>query len=198
MILLGLDFDNTIVNYDKLFYSLAVSKGLIPSNIAAEKTAVREYLKNKGKEEDFTIIQGEVYGSQILGAEPAERVLEILYRLSKQGISMALVSHKTRKPYKGPEYDLHKAAWTWLEKHNFFNEKGTNWEKKQVYFEETKEAKIKRIKDLGCTHYIDDLPNILTMIPKEIKKILYDPKNVHANEKFSKLERWQDLPRLLK
>ena len=30
-----------------------------------------------------------------------------------------------------------------------------------MYFEETKEAKLQRIVDCGCTHFLDDLPEFL-------------------------------------
>jgi len=46
-----------------------------------------------------------------------------------------------------------------------------------VYFELTQEEKIQRIVSLKCTHFIDDLPEILMTdgIPGNIKKILFDP-----------------------
>ena len=66
-------------------------------------------------------MQGEVYGLKILEAEPAEGMMEALKGLSSSGIEMVIVSHKTRTPYKGPAYDMHKAALEWLEEHHFFS-----------------------------------------------------------------------------
>ena len=120
MTLLGLDFDNTLVRYDKLFHQLALEKNLIEQIVPANKTAIRDYLREQGKEEQFTLLQGEVYGPRILEAEPAEGMLEALNKLNKNGVQMVLVSHKTRTPYMGPAYDLHQAAWNWLEKYEFF------------------------------------------------------------------------------
>ena len=54
MTLLGLDFDNTLVHYDGLFYQLAHEKNLINERIPAKKIAIRDYLRSKGKDEDFT------------------------------------------------------------------------------------------------------------------------------------------------
>ena len=121
MTLLGLDFDNTLVRYDKLFHQLALEKGLIEESLPADKTAIRDYLRSQGQDEQFTLLQGEVYGLRILEAEPAEGMLKALGELHQRGIPMVLVSHKTRTPYKGPAYDLHQAAWSWLEKHGFFS-----------------------------------------------------------------------------
>ena len=120
MKLLGLDFDNTLVHYDNVFYQVALEKKLIDKTIAPFKTAIRDHMRSTGTEEQFTLLQGEVYGLHILKAEPAEGMLEALYELRQQGIPMVLVSHKTRTPYKGPAYDLHQAALSWLEKYEFF------------------------------------------------------------------------------
>ena len=110
MTLLGLDFDNTLVRYDNLFHSLAVEKSLIDKSMAADKIRIRNYLREQGRDDDFTLLQGEVYGLRILDANPAEGMLNTLVNLKSMGIPMVLVSHKTRFPYKGPQYNLHQAA----------------------------------------------------------------------------------------
>ena len=138
MKLLGLDFDNTLVRYDKLFHQVAIKKGLIKDSLPADKTAIRDYLRNKGQDDQFTLLQGEVYGLRILDAEPAEGMLKALGELHQRGIPMVVVSHKTRTPYRGPAYDLHQAAWNWLEKHGFFASNGLGWSKNQIFFESTK------------------------------------------------------------
>ena len=201
--LLGLDFDNTLVSYDKLFYKLALEKDLIEASLPKSKTEVRNYLRNKGKDEEFTLLQGEVYGLRILEAEPAEGMVKALGEINKQGIAMVLVSHKTKTPYKGPAYDLQQAAWQWLEKYSFFEKDGLGWSRDQVFFEESKDAKIRRIQQIGCTHYIDDLTNILENIPNRIKRILYDPGKKISKEELSKkdlirLANWENLKETIK
>ena len=190
MTLLGLDFDNTLVRYDQLFHQLALEKGLIEKSIPAEKTAIREHLRSQGQDEQFTLLQGEVYGLRILEAQPAEGMLKALSELHQRGIPMVLVSHKTRTPYKGPAYDLHQAAWSWLEKHGFFTPDGLGWSRNQVFFEESKQAKVARIEAQGCSHYVDDLPEILGMLPSGIQAVLYDPNNSHSNNGFIQLCDW--------
>ena len=54
MSFIGLDFDNTLVCYDNLFYEIAVRKNLIPKEIEKTKNAVRNYLKLSDKENIFT------------------------------------------------------------------------------------------------------------------------------------------------
>ena len=197
MTLLGLDFDNTLVRYDELFRQLALEKGLINESLPADKKIIRDYLREKGQDEQFTLMQGEVYGLRILEAKPSAGVLEALRGVRERGIPMALVSHKTRTPYKGPSYDLHKAAMEWLEKHGFFSSKGIGWTKEQVHFANTKTEKISMIEKLNCTHYIDDLEEILEKLGQTTKKILYSPNRNEAKGKFITLEKWENLQELI-
>ena len=115
MKILGLDFDNTLVEYDELFYEAALENKLVPSDIQKNKTAVRDYLRSVGRETDFTLLQGEVYGRKILDAKPTKGLIEALIQIRELDIPMILVSHKTRTPIKGPAYDLHKAARDWMD-----------------------------------------------------------------------------------
>ena len=183
MTILGLDFDNTLVCYDRLFYQLALEKNLIDETIPAKKVDIRNYLRSRDLEEEFTILQGEVYGLHIIRAEPAEGMIKALEAIHKRGIKMVLVSHKTKTPYKGPKSDLHKAAKSWLSKNNLLGESSiVNWTEKDLFFEETKVNKIKRINSCMCTHYVDDLQEILFQLSSEVKKIHYNPDGIQNKE----------------
>ena len=196
MTLLGLDFDNTLVRYDKLFHQIAVEKGLIEHSLPADKIAIRDYLRNKGQDEQFTMLQGEVYGLRILEAEPAEGMLEALKNIKKLNIEMVLISHKTKKPYKGPAYDLRKGALKWLEKYNFFSDSFLSWTLDNINFEETKIQKIGKIQKCQCTHYIDDLEDILAMIPSNINRIHYSPnKKSNKDSAFERFSSWHEIQR---
>jgi hypothetical protein len=196
--ILGLDFDNTLIRYDELFYQVAFDKGLIPSDLSKTKNTVRDYLRQAGNEEEWTLLQGEVYGSRIQEAIAFEGMQEALKKISTQSERIFLVSHKTRTPYMGQQYDLHQAAMGWLQGHAFFDIEGLGWEENQVFFELTKEEKLQRIVQLGCTHYIDDLPEILEMLPDTVQKILFTPNKAGVIPKgWRRLEEWSLLPELL-
>ena len=198
MTLLGLDFDNTLVRYDRLFHQLALEKGLIEESLPADKIVIRDYLRSQGQDEQFTFLQGEVYGPRIIEAQPADGMLQALGELNQRGVSMVLVSHKTKTPYKGPAYDLHKSALSWLEKYNFFASSGLGWSANQVFFEESKEAKALKIKESKCTHYVDDLPEILSMLHESVDKILYDPSDFHRQIPYTKISSWNELVNVIK
>ena len=50
---LGLDFDNTLVSYDRLFLQAAVEKASVPARTPARKNAVRDHLRAAGHGADF-------------------------------------------------------------------------------------------------------------------------------------------------
>ena len=167
MTLIGLDFDNTLVRYDKLFHQLAVEKNLIDASLPASKTIIRDYLR---RQERINLpLAGEVYGSRILEAHPSEGSGSI-DSIKESGVPMALISHKT-KPFKGPIMTYIKPLFIGL-KRWFFSSTGIAWNSSQIYFEKTKELKISRILSLRCTHYVDDLPEILSLLPDTVKAIL--------------------------
>ena len=111
---------------------------------------------------------------------------------------LIIVSHKTKYPYSGEKYDLHKAASNWLEVNKFFDKDGLAIKRENVYFELTKEDKISRIEKLEISLYIDDLPSILQMIKPSIKRILYSPKCKEKIDKdFYLLKNWENLELLI-
>lgn len=177
--IIGIDFDNTIVSYEGVFYRIALEKKLIPADIPENKDSVRNYLRKIGREDDWTELQGYVYGARMKDAKPYEGFTDFLATCRRVNMPLRVVSHKTRYPYLGHKYDLHLSAKNWLVELGFFSGE----EQGNIYFELTKEDKIKRIEALGCTHFIDDLPEFLTAsaFPDNIEKMLFDPHGQHAN-----------------
>ncbi len=197
--LLGLDFDNTLISYDEVFFSAARGKELVPPHLSVNKTSVRDFMRNQGLEEEWIQLQGEVYGLRITEALPFPGMMQALKEAQARGVELCLVSHKTRIPYRGPRHDLHQAARDWLRNQGFFAHDGLCWGDGRVFFEETKEEKIARIITLGCTHYVDDLPEILEMLPKTVTKILYDPSGVTREaDNWLTLHSWCELERVLR
>jgi hypothetical protein len=192
----GLDFDNTIVCYDRLFHTLAVERGLIPATVAANKTAVRDYLRSVGREDDWTELQGTAYGPEILRAEPFPGVLDFLRSCRQRGVPVVVISHKTRHPYRGEPHDLHAAARSFLARHGFLNTSETGLADEHVYLELTKEAKLARIGAAGCTHFVDDLPEFLgeTTFPGGVTRFLFDPEGRGGDDpRWQRVGHWNEL-----
>jgi hypothetical protein len=112
---IGIDLDNTLISYDRLFHTLALEQGLIPAELAPNKTEVRDFLRRAGKEPAWTALQGLGYGRRIREAEIFPDALDFLREGRKRGWQMHIVSHKTGAPIVGEAVDLHEAARGWLE-----------------------------------------------------------------------------------
>ena len=180
--MIGVDFDNTIVCYDRVFGRVAVEQGLVPPHAATSKTAIRDHLRSVGQEDRWTELQGTIYGPRMMDAAPFPGVVEFFSACRASGIPVAIVSHRTRFPYLGERHDLHVAARDWLARHGFHAADRLGLPESRVFFEETKEAKLARIAELGCTHFIDDLPELLVhpLFPAGARRILFDPRGEHA------------------
>jgi hypothetical protein len=196
---IGIDFDNTIVCYDELFWSLARERNLIDDSILKTKDAVRDHLRKNGIEPEWTRLQGEAYGARILEAKPFAGVINAIQEFGENGYSVFIVSHKTKTPFIGETYDLHAAAMNWLRHHRVVSEESTYVQGASVYFELTKKEKLARIAELRCNWFIDDLPELLAEpdFPKSVGKILFDP---HRQSKpitgVQSLHDWRDVSSL--
>ena len=67
---IGVDFDNTIADYEGVFHAAAIERGLIDADLPKGKNAVRDFLNSSGRKDDFTALQGYVYGSRMDLARP--------------------------------------------------------------------------------------------------------------------------------
>ncbi|PIQ25951.1 hypothetical protein COW36_02920 [bacterium (Candidatus Blackallbacteria) CG17_big_fil_post_rev_8_21_14_2_50_48_46] len=193
---IGVDFDNTIVCYDALFHTLACEEQkLIPLETPVSKGAVRDALRAVGHEESWIAMQGEVYGARITEATPFEGVKDFFRAAQALGIKLSIVSHKTLHPFRGPQYDLHEAARSWLRFHGFWALEASLLPETSVFLELTKEAKFARIAALNCDYFIDDLPEFLQDpgFPATTVPILFDPANLYGDSSLQRLCSWRDL-----
>jgi hypothetical protein len=197
---IGIDFDNTIVSYDALFYRVALEKALIPINVAANKTAVRDHLRATNREDQWTLMQGEVYGPRMELALPYAHAIESITHLKEIGHEVYIVSHKTKYPFMGPAYDLHESARSWITR-SLVHNRAPLIDLNSIFYELTKEEKIKRIFSLNCDVFIDDLPEILSLtgFPTHTKKILFDPEQQHIKHRqhFQIATSWLTVPSLV-
>ena len=192
--LTGLDFDNTIVSYDKAFYLVALDKNLIPKSLKKKKVFVKQYLQSKNQEKEWIKLQGEVYGKQMHKANFFPGFIKALNILSQKNYKFCIISHRTKYPYIGKKINLHKAAIEWIKKNNLYG--SVSIDKKNIFFLETKKQKIDKIKKLKCDIFIDDLENILVELPKQVKKIHFTLKNNNRN--LINMKSWSEIHQILK
>jgi len=193
--LIGLDFDNTIVRYDRVFHDVAIEQGLADADVAVSKVAVRDNLRAKGFEEEWIAIQGYVYGCRMDEAEMFDGVTDILNWAVQAGHECAIVSHRTRHPYRGPSYDLHASAAAWVETHLVVDGHPLV-PHGNVSFHETKDEKLRQIERLNCAVFLDDLPEILVAksFPSGTRGILFDPGGHHReSSEYARISDWPSL-----
>jgi hypothetical protein len=179
---IGIDFDNTIVCYDRIFHRVAAEQGLIPNDLPSDKASVRDWLRSQGREQTWIEMQGYVYGERMRDCPPFAGVKAFLRHARRREWPTAIISHKTRHPYAGPRYDLHAAARAWLAANGFLDPDDLGLTPGQVVFKLTKTDKLAAIEAMGCSHFIDDLPEFLThpAFPQGVVRLLFDPHRQHG------------------
>ena len=124
-------------------------------------------------------------------ATPFADVADFFRLCQTNRITACIISHKTRFPYLGPEHDLHQAAKQWLKKQQF------PWTP-PAHFELTLAEKLSRIAQEECSHFIDDLPELLLepAFPTNVIKILFDPNQQHPDGPYRRVKSWKELIKL--
>jgi hypothetical protein len=197
---IGLDLDNTIIDYGSLFYNVALEKKWIPLECSKDKTGVREYLQTKGRNDLWTELQGLIYGPFLTEAVPYEGVDVFLLECRKLKIPVWIISHKTRFPAAGFQYDLHAAASAWLLASGLIQNETGGVNKDRVLFCETRSEKIAAIIRYQLTHFVDDLPEVLfdAGFPKATTRYLYAPNGIQMRLPACEgVNSWQDLKRII-
>lgn len=195
--IIGLDFDNTIVCYDRAIARLADELLKLPETVPRTKLGLRDHLRSVGREDEWTAFQGALYGPGMQHAQPFAGCLDTLKGLTAEGHSFCIVSHRSARPYAGPAYDLHDYARQWVARHLL--EEGLI-KADAVFFHETREQKVARIARLDCALFLDDLPEVFAEpgFPHAAQPILFDPeKRTNLPGRYWVAHDWRTLPSLV-
>lgn len=157
----GIDFDNTLVSYDDVFLRAAIERELLPQRFTGDKTTVRDSIRLAAGDATWAKLQAEVYGRRMVEAVMIDGASDFVRACRKHGAEVYIVSHKSRTAAADPDgADLHVAASAWMERNGFFRDDGLAFTRGDIFFEPTREAKCRRIAELGCSHFIDDLEEV--------------------------------------
>lgn len=175
----GLDFDNTVICYDDLFFAIARQRGLIGPGIPPNKREVRDALRAQSDGElSWQRLQAEVYGPRIGEADPLPGLAAFLETGIERGVRFFVVSHKSRFAAQDSDqrHDLIEAARGWLISRDIVGPDGPVLPQ-DTYFEPTRREKIMRVGALACDVFIDDLEETFaeTEFPAATRLILIDP-----------------------
>ena len=194
---IGIDIDNTIICYDRVFAHVAMSQGFSVHSDAS-KNDVKKWFHKRDMQQAFTLLQGEVYGKFIDLAILFDGVLAFIDVAKRADCHLFLVSHKTRYPLVGEKFDLHKSASRFLIDNKVisqYNDLGIH--PNNVFFEPTLAGKIHRIAALNLDFFIDDLLQVFqhSNFPKKTNFMHFSqdlPKTALTDE-FSAFANWKQI-----
>jgi len=190
--IIGLDFDNTIVCYDRAIDILASKYLRIPRGLPTTKLDIRDHLKTHDREADWTRFQGLLYGPGMAHAELYNEAREVISELRHAGHKIRVISHRTRFPYLGEKYDLHYYARAWIEEQ-------IPEIAEEVTFYHSNAQKLKAITETSCTLFLDDLPQVLTdsTFPTSTIRVLFSPCGPNMAWEGEQINSWRELDGLV-
>lgn len=159
---IGIDFDNTIADYDAVFREAAIDMGLLGSAVDGGKAAVRDAIRSgAGGEENWQRLQGQVYGRLMPRARPMPGVADFLGACLKRKTDVYVISHKTEfGHFDEARINLRQAAMTWMSANGLFDPTRSPLAAENVTFAATRAEKIGYIAEAHVDHFIDDLPEV--------------------------------------
>lgn len=191
---IGLDFDNTIANYDSAFPRVARSLGA--STSAKNKSELKiELLKRPGGDGLWQKIQGLTYGRYIDWAELQPGLMESVYRLRARGNEVFIVSHKTEfGHFDDSKTPLRVAALTWLQNQRIVGAGDLQVRTENVFFLATQAEKVQKINELKLEVFVDDLEEILSHqeLSPDVRRILYSTTSA-SDGKVSTFKSWKEI-----
>jgi hypothetical protein len=204
---IGLDFDNTLVSYDKLFIDAASAKGWIPALTTTTDAGGKIWVSNIVRqladgEIKWQTLQAEVYGPRMNEAVLLDGVATFLQEAVRRKVEMFIVSHKTRFARRDTEKksDLRLTALDWMDKTGFFTTDGFRFSRENIFFCATRKEKVDRIAKLNCDYFIDDLPEVFAEpgFPARTKQILIAPHGESNGSKtYKSFQAWTTIHREL-
>lgn len=178
---MGIDLDNTIINYDDLMHQISVELKLIPPGFSKEKLQIRDHIRKTSSDLEWQKVQGMVYGPRIGEARLNTGVYDFILNCKKHSIPTYIVSHKTEYAGVDPtKTNLRTAAMEFLGSQGFFDSKKLGLDpSKNIFFEATRANKVTTIGRLGCSWFVDDLEETFLepWYPRHVNGILYSQEN---------------------
>ena len=175
---IGIDLDNTIICYDRIFHTVAVERDQIPRTFANEKQAIRDYIRKlPDGEVAWTALQAEIYGPRLSEAEVFPGVHETLRNWRANGHELFIVSHKTRYAAadRAQACDLRVAALAWLSENALAGPPDAPVSLANIHFASERAAKCRIISDLCCDLFVDDLTEVFLEadFPAHVRGVLF-------------------------
>jgi hypothetical protein len=203
---IGLDLDNTLVNYESSFIAAAEFLKLDIPLATRSKTQIREFLRSYANGEFlWQQLQGLAYGRFAPNhAKLFLGVKRFLWRCKQNGHSVTVVSHKTEFGHHDTaRVPLRQIASEFLKGQSLLDPGDSLIQK--VIYASTREEKIKIVEREKFDWFVDDLIDIIYAVEgiQGANTILFEPTQI-ANQSVTKsdgsfvvLSNWQEIDALI-
>ena len=159
---IGLDFDNTIANYDRAFPNVAQILGY-QINATNKRDLKAELIAGVEGETAWQKVQGLTYGRYIDQASLYPGVLEFILRAKARDCEVFIISHKTEiGHFDDMKTSLRDAATAWMVSKKIIGDGSAHVKSGHVFYASTRDEKIAKINELNLDVFIDDLAEVLT------------------------------------
>ena len=195
---IGLDFDNTIANYDQAFPEVARILGYETNDLTAtlnKRDLKLKLLKLPDGDTAWQKVQGLVYGKFIDLASLYPGVYEFVLRALASGHEIFIVSHKTELGhFDESRTPLRQAATTWLINQKLVGDSDSKIKLQNIFYAETRDEKINKMVELQLDVFIDDLDEVLSdrSFPKSTRKILFGSVET-TSEEILAIQSWREV-----
>jgi len=194
----GVDFDNTIVSYDKVLNAVAKQRGLLDDSETWSKRRIRDRIRQLPDGEiEWQKCQALIYGPSIDQSRLIDGVPEFFRLCAQHHVRVYIVSHKTESSrFDSTGTNLRQAAMEWMTRQRFFDADGLGLRQGDVFFADSRREKTDTISQLKCTHFIDDLVETFMeeTFPRSTARILYDPdRDEPAPAGITVMKSWKDI-----
>ena len=195
---IGLDFDNTIANYDQAFPEVARILGYETNNLNAtlnKRDLKLKLLKQPDGDTAWQKVQGLVYGKFIDLASLYPGVYEFVLRALASGHEIFIVSHKTELGhFDESRTPLRQAATTWLINQKLVGDSDSKIKLQNIFYAETRDEKINKMVELQLDVFIDDLDEVLSdrSFPKRTRKILFGS-GATTSQEILAMQSWREV-----
>jgi hypothetical protein len=186
-IIIGLDLDNTIIDYSLVYAKICKRLNLVIPN--ESKAGIKDFLTlENGSDDKWQEFQSHLYTNGLKYASVSNGLMDFLQFCRGTGKRVVIISHKTRETPKlfGGD-DLRAPALLWLNEAKIVPQLIRS---EDVFFCDEQINKIELINHLNCKIFVDDLEEIINHsgLNKKIKKILFSvtPKT-HAISDFRQI-----------
>jgi len=199
---IGIDLDNTILRYDEVFYSLAQAELWIDRNCLCDKDAIKKGLTKNAEsaeksEKRWQQLQAWAYGKDISKALVYDGLFNFTKQARLRGDELFIVSHKTEFSNFDPSINLRRSALDTLGQRGFFKsiiQGGLGFSLQDIFFASSLDEKVKTIRELKLTHFIDDLSKVICHpdFPQDTIGILFEPGIEKGSEEKRIFRAWDD------